>query len=77
MAIFRQVPLALYKNADSLNISSLTGTENPFFYAHRRFSLMGTSKCLDALVAGGFVEKKKIGHSNYYVNLALSRILQG
>ena len=52
-------------------------TENPFFYAHRRFSLMGTSKFLDALVAGGFVEKKKIGHSNYYVNLALSRILQG
>ena len=52
-------------------------TENSFFYAHRRFSLMGISKCLDALVAGGFLEKKKIGRSNYYINLALSRILQG
>lgn len=77
MAIFRQVPLALYKNVDSLNISSLMYIENPIFYAHRRFSLMSTSKYLDALVAGGFLEKKKIGRSNYYVNLALSRILQG
>jgi hypothetical protein len=27
--------------------------------------------CLDALAAGGFVEKQKMGRSNYYVNLAL------
>ena len=78
MAIFRQVPLALYKNADSLNISSLTGTENPFFYAHRRFSLMSTSKFPDALTAGGFMQKNTIGHSEgCAVNWALRRILQG
>ena len=78
MAIFRQVPLALYKNADSLNISSLTGTENPFFYAHRRFSLMSTSKFPDALTAGGFMHKNTIGRSEgCAVNWALLRILQG
>ena len=30
-----------------------------------------------ALDAGGFVQKQKIGRSNYYVNLALNRILLG
>lgn len=29
------------------------------------------------LDAGGFVQKQKIGRSNYYVNLALNRILLG
>jgi hypothetical protein len=31
----------------------------------------------NALSAGGFVEKRKIGRSNYYINLALHPILTG
>lgn len=40
-------------------------------------SRLTASKYLDALDAGGFVRKMKIGRSNYYVNLALNRILLG
>ena len=32
---------------------------------------------LDALAAGGFVQKQKIGRGNYYINLALNAVLQG
>ncbi len=34
------------------------------------------TKYLDALAEGGLVRKQKIGRSNYYVNLALSAVLQ-
>lgn len=40
-------------------------------------SRLTASKYLDALAAGGFVEKHKMGRSNYYVNLALNQILLG
>lgn len=40
-------------------------------------SRLTASKYLDALAAGGFVQKNKIGRSNYYVNVALNRILLG
>lgn len=33
------------------------------------------TKYLDALVAGGFLEKHRLGRSNYYVNVALTQIL--
>ena len=39
-------------------------------------SRITATKYLDALVAGGFVQKQKLGRGNYYVNLALSAILQ-
>lgn len=38
-------------------------------------SRLTATKYLDALDAGGFVKKQKMGRSNYYVNLALSGIL--
>jgi Fic family protein len=40
-------------------------------------SRLTASKYLDALAAGGFVQKHKIGRSNYYINVALNRILLG
>ena len=40
-------------------------------------SRLTASKYLDALAAGGFLQKNKIGRSNYYINLALNQILQG
>lgn len=33
------------------------------------------TKYLDALTAGGFLRKQKIGRSNYYINLVLNAIL--
>jgi len=33
------------------------------------------TKYLDALTAGGFVQKVKMGRSNYYINQALNAIL--
>jgi Fic family protein len=38
-------------------------------------SRLTATKYLDVLSAAGFVQKQKIGRSNYYVNLALNRIL--
>ena len=35
------------------------------------------SKYLDTLAAGGFVQKRKIGRGNFYVNVALNALLQG
>ena len=34
------------------------------------------TKYLDALTAGGFLRKQKIGRGNYYINLALNAVLQ-
>ena len=38
-------------------------------------SRLTASKYLDALTAGGFLEKKRLGRSNYYINIALYRLL--
>lgn len=40
-------------------------------------SRLTATKYLDLLAATGFVQKQKIGRSNYYVNLALNQILLG
>jgi len=39
-------------------------------------SRLTATKYLDALAAGGFVLKQRIGRGNYYVNIALSGLLQ-
>ncbi len=40
-------------------------------------SRITATKYLEALTEGGFVQKKKVGRGNYYVNLALNKVLQG
>lgn len=40
-------------------------------------SRMTATKYLDALTDGGFLQKRKVGRSNYYINLALNVILTG
>jgi len=40
-------------------------------------SRLTATKYLAALTAGGFLEKRKIGRSNYYINLPLNEILTG
>ena len=39
-------------------------------------SRLTATKYLEALTAGGFLRKQKIGRGNYYVNLALTSVLQ-
>lgn len=52
-------------------------TKIEFIERGLRVSRLTASKYLDALAAGGFVEKHKMGRSNYYINVALNRILLG
>ena len=40
-------------------------------------SRLTATKYLEALTAAGFLHKRKIGRSNYYINLPLYRILTG
>ena len=40
-------------------------------------SRLTATSYLDQLVAGGFPHKRKIGRSNYYVNVPLFRLLTG
>lgn len=50
-------------------------TKIDFLQRDLRVSRLTATKYLDALAATGFVQKQKMGRSNYYVNLALNRIL--
>jgi Fic family protein len=40
-------------------------------------SRLTATKYLDALADGGFLEKRRVGRSNFYINLALNAILTG
>jgi Fic family protein len=40
-------------------------------------SRLTATKYLEALTTAGFLHKRKIGRSNYYINLPLYRILTG
>ncbi len=42
-----------------------------------KVSRLTATKYLDALAEGGFLQRQKIGRSNFYINLALSVILTG
>ena len=50
-------------------------TKIGFIERELKVSRLTATKYLDALTAGGFLQKQKIGRSNYYINLALNAIL--
>lgn len=52
-------------------------TKIDFIINELKVSRMTATSYLEALVSGGFLEKRKIGRSNYYVNIALNSILTG
>ncbi len=52
-------------------------TKIEFIQNDLKVSRLTATKYLDALADGGFVQKHKMGRSNYYINLALNQILQG
>jgi Fic family protein len=59
------------------NLFSHPYTKIEFVQRDLNVSRLTATKYMDALADGGFVSKQKIGRSNYYVNLALNRILMG
>ena len=50
-------------------------TKIDFLQRDLQVSRLTATKYLDALAATGFVQKQKVGRSNYYVNRALNQIL--
>lgn len=52
-------------------------TKIEFIERDLKVSRLTATKYLDALTADGFLQKQKIGRSNYYINLALNVILTG
>lgn len=52
-------------------------TKIEFVQNDLKVSRLTATKYLDALAGAGFVEKRKVGRSNYYINVALNNILQG
>lgn len=52
-------------------------TKIEFVQQDLNVSRLTATKYMDALNETGFVQKHKIGRSNYYINVALNQILQG
>jgi Fic family protein len=59
------------------NLFSHPYTKIEFVQRDLDVSRLTATKYLDALVAGGILRKRKIGRSNYYINVALFKILTG
>lgn len=50
-------------------------TKIQFVERDLKVSRLTATKYLDALTEGGFLEKRRVGRSNYYINVALTEIL--
>lgn len=59
------------------NLFSHPYTKIQFIEDDLKVSRLTATKYLEALVEGGFLEKRKVGRSNYYINAPLYRILTG
>ncbi|MRD46067.1 Fic family protein [Caenimonas koreensis DSM 17982] len=59
------------------NLFSHPYTKIDFVQRDLQVSRLTATRYLEALEAGGFVKKQKIGRGNYYVNLALTAALLG
>lgn len=59
------------------NLFSYPYTKIEFVEHDLKVSRLTATKYLEALVAGGFLHKRKVGRSNYYINLPLYGVLTG
>lgn len=59
------------------NLFSHPYTKIDFIQQDLKVSRITATKYLESLTAGGFLHKRKIGRSNYYINLPLYSILTG
>lgn len=59
------------------NLFSHPYTKIEYIERDLKVSRLTAVKYLDALAAGGFLVKRKVGRSNYYINMPLTAILTG
>jgi Fic family protein len=59
------------------NLFSHPYTKIEFIQADLKVSRLTATRYLDLLTEGGFVQKRKIGRSNYYINQPLYELLTG
>jgi len=59
------------------NLFSYPYTKIEFIQNDLKVSRVTATKYLDAMARDGFLHKRKIGRSNYYINMPLYRILTG
>ena len=59
------------------NLFSHPYTKIEFLRRDLKVTRLTATRYLDALVADGFLHKRKVGRSNYYINIPLFRILAG
>lgn len=59
------------------NLFSHPYTKIEYVMRDLKVSRLTATRYLEQLSLGGFVEKRKVGRSNYYINLALNAILTG
>jgi Fic family protein len=59
------------------NLFSHPYTKIEFVQRDLKVSRLTATKYLEALTAGGFLTKRKVGRSNYFINVPLYRILTG
>jgi len=52
-------------------------TKIEFVQQDLNVSRLTATKYMDTLDKAGFVQKHKVGRSNYYINVSLNQILQG
>ena len=50
-------------------------TKIDFIQRDLQVSRLTAAKYLESLVQGGFVRKQKVGRTNYYINVALNKML--
>ena len=59
------------------NLFSHPYTKIEYVMRDLKVSRLTATRYLDLLASSGFVEKRKVGRCNYYINLALNAILTG
>ena len=89
ITLFTSIGFIIGANAQTLNfdgkefeisavkasVIQLNGEEVIKVERDLKVSRLTATKYLDSLASSGFVQKQRIGRSNYYVNLALNQIL--
>jgi hypothetical protein len=76
--VYRKVPISIHISQNLINnLFSYPYTRIEFVQHDLKVSRLTATRYLEALTTAGFLHKRKIGRSNYYINLPLYRILTG
>jgi hypothetical protein len=76
--VYRKAPISIHISRDLINnLFSYPYTKIEFVQHDLKVSRLTATRYLEALTTAGFLHKRKIGRSNYYINLPLYAILTG